>query len=190
MTNKMDERRSWKNKNGEYGRQRYRQLNNELRRGAAKAKEEWWSKECAELEELDSKGRSDLVYAKVEKLTWKKKVGSKNVGVMDSAGNTVTEPAEVRETWRQYIESLYDKDGKPRIEDLQVEEREEVDDDEEGPQVLKSEILLAISEMKEGKAAGVDEIPEEILKSLGEKATQKLCDICMDKYEKKKWPDD
>src|SRR3989441_12985229 len=48
-------------KNDEHGRQRYKQLNNELRREAAKAKEEWWSKECAELEELDSKGRSDLV---------------------------------------------------------------------------------------------------------------------------------
>src|SRR3989442_14602237 len=61
MTSKMDERRKWKSKNDEHGRQRYRQLNNELRREAAKAKEEWWSKECAELEELDSKGRSDLV---------------------------------------------------------------------------------------------------------------------------------
>src|SRR3989442_3239289 len=28
MTNNVDERRNWKNKNNEYGRQRYRQLNN------------------------------------------------------------------------------------------------------------------------------------------------------------------
>ena len=71
-----------------------------------------------------------------------------NLGVKDSAGNTVTEPEEVRETWRQYIESLYDKDGKPKKQDLQIEEREEVDDDEEGPEVLESDILLAISDMK------------------------------------------
>ena len=32
---------------------------------------------------------------------------NKNVGVMDSAGNRVTEPEEVRETWRQYILSPY-----------------------------------------------------------------------------------
>ena len=110
---------------------------------------------------------------------------SKNVSVMDSAGNTVTEPEEVRETWRQYIESLYDKDGKPKKQDLQIEERDEVDDDEEGPEVLER-ILLTISEMKEGKATGVDEIPAEMLKSLGEKATQELCDICMDMYEEGK----
>src|SRR5207245_2825214 len=97
---------------------------------------------------------------------------------------------EVRETWKQYIESLYDKDGKPKVEELQVEENEEVDDDEAGPEVLKSEILLAISEMKEVKVAGVDEISSEMLKSLGEKATQKLCDICKDMYEEGKWPND
>src|SRR3989442_6206274 len=88
------------------------------------------------------------------------------------------------------LNPLYDKDGKPKKEDLQIEEREEVDDDEEGPQVLKSELLLAISEMKEGKAVGVDEIPAEMLKSLGDKATQELCDICMDMYQEGKWPDD
>ena len=40
------------------------------------------------------------------------------------------------------ILALYDKDRKPKIEDLQVEEREEVDEDEAGPEVLKSKILL------------------------------------------------
>ena len=39
-----------------------------------------------------------------------------------------------------------------------------------GPSILRSEILLAIKEMKEGKAVGVDDIPAEMLKSLGEKA--------------------
>src|SRR3989442_7591167 len=102
----------------------------------------------------------------------------------------VNEPEEVKETCRQYIESFYDKDGKPKTNDLQVEEREEVDDDVAGPEVLKSEILSAISEMKEGKAAGMDEIPSEMLKSLGEKATQELCDICKDMYEEGKWSDD
>ena len=69
MISKMDERRKWKTKNNEEGKKRYRQLKNELRREAKKAKEAWWSKECDELEELNSKGRSDLVYAKVAELT-------------------------------------------------------------------------------------------------------------------------
>jgi endonuclease/exonuclease/phosphatase family metal-dependent hydrolase len=190
MIRKMEERRKWKNRNDEYGRQRYKQLNNELRREAEKAKREWWSRECDELEKLYSEGRYDLLYAKVAKLTWKKSVMSKNVRVTDGAGNTVTEPEEVRERWRQYIESLYDKDGKPKKEDLQVEEGNEVEEDDRGPEVLRSEILLAISEMKEGKAVGLDEIPSEMLKSLGEKAIQELCEICQNIYEEGKWPED
>ena len=81
-----------------------------------------------------------------ENLKW---MTNKNVSVLDSAGNTVTEPEEVRGTWRQYIESWYDKDGKPKIEDLQIHEREEVDEDEAGPELLKSEMLWATSEVKE-----------------------------------------
>ena len=73
---------------------------------------------------------------------------------MDSSGHIVADPEEVRETWKQYIESMYDKDGQPKKEDLRFEEEEEVDTDEKGPTVLKSEILSAISEMKEGKAVG------------------------------------
>ena len=114
MISKMDERRRWKSINNEEGKKRYRQLNNELRREAKKAKEAWCSKECDELEDLNSKRRSDLVYAKVEELTWKNKWTCKNVGVTDSAGNTITEAEEVRETWRAYIECLYDKDESQR----------------------------------------------------------------------------
>ena len=40
------------NINNEEGRNRYRQLNNELRREAKKAKEVWWSNECDELKKL------------------------------------------------------------------------------------------------------------------------------------------
>ncbi len=38
MVRKMDERRKWKNKNNEEGKKRYRQLNNELKGEAIKAK--------------------------------------------------------------------------------------------------------------------------------------------------------
>src|SRR5437870_1124999 len=77
MLEKMEERRTWKSRNTVYGKKKYRQLNNELRRETQKAKEEWWDRECSELVELDARGRSDLVYAKVKKLSSKKNVSSK-----------------------------------------------------------------------------------------------------------------
>ena len=143
MINKMKGRKEWKSKNTEEGKQRYRQLNNELRRETDKAKEEWWSKECDELDELNSKGRSDLVYAKVAKLTWNKRVVNKSV-VADDAGNRITESEEVRERQRMYTEQFYDKGGKPKLEELQVEEAEEVEEDDKGPGVIKNKILAAL----------------------------------------------
>ena len=58
----MVERRKWKSINTEEGKSMYRQLNNELRRETDKAKEQWWNCQCKELEALDSRGRSDLVW--------------------------------------------------------------------------------------------------------------------------------
>ena len=52
---------------------------------------------------------------------------------------------------------------------------------EKGLNVLRSEILAAISEMNEGKAVRVDEIPVEVLNSLGKKALKEVCDI-LEKY--------
>ena len=54
--------------NTDEGRTKYRKLNNELRRETDKAKEQWWKEECTELEELEGRGRTDLVYAGAERL--------------------------------------------------------------------------------------------------------------------------
>ena len=87
---------------------------------------------------------SDLVYAKVSKLTWNKKVSNKSSSIKDSAGNLITDPEEVKDRWRMYIESLYDRDGKPKIVELPVEAKVDVKEDDKVPTVLKSEILAAI----------------------------------------------
>ena len=65
MIRKMDERRKWKNVTSEKGIQKYKALNNELRRETDKAREGWWKEKCVDLEELDRRGRSDLLYNKV-----------------------------------------------------------------------------------------------------------------------------
>ena len=53
--------------------------------------------------------KEDLIWCMI-KLTWKKKCMNKNIEIKDSTGVIVNEPEEVREQWRLYIESLYDKD--------------------------------------------------------------------------------
>ena len=46
-------------------------------------------------------------------------------------------------------ESLYDKEGNPKTEDLEIEDGEEV---VKRPEVLKREILLTVLEMKKENA--------------------------------------
>ena len=55
---------------------------------------------------------------------------------------------------------------------------------------LESEITSAIKEMKSNKAVGVDNIPAEFWKVLGEKGLKELTELCQEMYEKGVWPKD
>src|SRR6266576_217161 len=74
---KIAERIKFKSRTDEEGKKRYRKLNNELRRKTEKAREKWLEEECEEIEELEKKGRTDLMYKRVKQATWDKKC---NVG--------------------------------------------------------------------------------------------------------------
>ena len=59
-----------------------------------------------------------------------------------------------------------------------------------GPSILEDEISQALKELKLGKAEGIDCIPAEFLKTLGEKAKEELIELCQQVYETGKWPED
>jgi hypothetical protein len=190
MMDKMDKRRKWKNVNTDDGKVRYKKLNNELRRVTDKAREDWWDLECNELEEHDKKGRSDLVYAKVKELTWKGKSTARSCSIKDQHGQLLTEPDEVRQRWRQYVETLYDKEGKPDAEEFVLESEGQVEDDSVGPELLESEIEAAIKHMKKNKAVGVDGIPAEFLQTLGKNGMKEVVALCREMYRTGVWPTD
>ena len=84
-------------------------LNNELRRETDSARDKWWQNECNELEELEKKGKTDRMYAKVKQLTRKKQSSGKVGPVKNSEGQLLTGPDKIRNRWKEYIEVLYDK---------------------------------------------------------------------------------
>ena len=69
----MEERRKWKIINREESKRNYRKLVNELRRDTKKAKEEGMKQKCEEIEELERKGKYDLLYHEVTSLDYGKK---------------------------------------------------------------------------------------------------------------------
>jgi Reverse transcriptase (RNA-dependent DNA polymerase) len=191
MLLKMDERRNWKNNESEYGQKEYSRLNNDLRRTTDKARNQWWNDKCDELAEYDKRGRSDLLYQEVRQLTRTgKKLGTKNITINNKDGELKTELNEVKERWREYVEDLYDKAGKPVEGDFELEEENMVENDQKGPDIMKEEIYEAIKCMKKGKAAGIDDVPAEFLKMLEGETLNKLVELCMKVYSNGVWPDD
>ena len=191
MLDKMDERRKWKSVKTDYGSKEYKRLNNELRRETDKARNQWWNDKCDELSEYDRRGRSDLLYQEVSRLTrTTRKTGTKNIAINDKNGELKTEMSEVQERWKEYVEELYDKEGKPEEQDFQLEDENMIGNDQKGPDILRDEIYAAIKCIKSGKAAGVDDIPAEFLKILEGEALNKLEELCREIYNTGIWPDD
>ena len=70
--------------------------------------------------------------------------------VKNSAGVLQIEQ-EVRARWKEYIEVLYDKQGKPEDEEIPLEREEQVDENNIGPELLKDEIEKAVRQLKKEK---------------------------------------
>ena len=87
----------------------------------------------------------------------------------------MTVPEQVNERWKEYIEELYNKEGKPK--EVEIEEESEVERDQRGPNILESEILRAIHDLKSKKAEGADGIPAELLKTLSEEGEKRLVEL-------------
>jgi len=128
MLERMEERRLAKMSNNKEGRKKYRALNNELRRTTEKAFEEWWTKECEDLEYLEKRGKIELMYTRIRELTEGKKVRSGAKQIKDKNGLVLQELEEIKVRWKEYIEDLYDKKGRPKMEEVLLEEENEVNE--------------------------------------------------------------
>ena len=79
-----------------------------MRRTTDKAREDWWRSHCEELELLDKKGRTDIMYAQIKTITEVKNAQSKICSIKNKEGKLLTEAEEIRGRWKQYIEEFYD----------------------------------------------------------------------------------
>lgn len=86
-----------------------------------------------------------------------------------------------------YSEGLYEGDDMP---DDVIEEEIRVDREEIGDPILESEFNRALEELGSNRAEGIDNIPAEFLKSLGEVATKRLFKLVCRIYESGEIPSD
>ena len=64
--------------------------------------------QCHALDELNSKGRSDVCYRKVRQLTRQNVMRESSKAIKDMDGRLLTDKSDIKERWREYIETLYD----------------------------------------------------------------------------------
>jgi len=126
------------------------------------------------------------VYEKVKDLS-RKPTGRGGIAVQDQQGKILHEASDIRNRWKEYVEDLYTSEDRPQ--DLGESSTPENEEDS-GPDILKEEVLAAIEEMRVNKSEGIDNIPAEILKSLGEKALAELVRLCQEIYRTGVWPED
>jgi exonuclease III len=186
MIEKMDERRKWKSVNNEMGRLKYRKLNNELRRETEKARQQWLESECEAIEDLEKRGRYDLMYRKVKEIVWLKRKGGSVRCTESRDGKRLIKDVDIINRWEEYVRELYPNEGCLRegtIEDVRNVESEWI-----GFSILESEIEMSLKEMKCKKAEGVDGIPIEFFKSMKDEGKKALVDVCREIYETGLWP--
>ena len=70
---------------------------------------------------------------------------------------------------------------------MDIENETDISEDETGFPILMEEIELAIKEMKNGNATGVDGFPIELVKCLGEGKNETLS-LCYKIYNEGEWP--
>jgi len=85
----------------------------------------------------------------------------------------------MRQRWKEYTKELYNSKNRPSEEEIQEAiQNSEEETDTVGQQMLYEEIVKALEAIKLGKTEGVDGIPIEMIKGLGENATEEFVQIC------------
>lgn len=176
IINLMDQRRKYKNISTEQGQQKYRQLRNRIQRECKKAKEDFMTNKCAEIQRDITEGRSDKAYRNIKSMFRTTK--PKNHGIMNKNGEIITENKGIVKRWKEYLEELYKEDeGNPLLE------LERNNDIEEKPRpILRVEFDRAVQELKNNKTPGIDGIPSEVIKSLHQDTLDKIFSMMQDMY--------
>ena len=99
------------------GAEKYREINNKVKKGMTKAKEMWVRQQCQEVEGSLSKNNSRRAYQLVKKLTAEK--NGRTTTIQDKDGNCLTEEKEVLGRWTEYCSELYNYElqGDPSVLD-------------------------------------------------------------------------
>ena len=149
MIELMKKRRSVKNKKTTI----YKELNRKIQAECRKAKEKWIEEQCEELEDLEKKNIQQM-HSNIKRMS-KKSCRPANAALKKKDRTVVIEQQDILDRWTEYIGDLFDDTG----DMLAFDETSELTDND----ILESEVVAALKEMKFGKSPGNDNITAEML---------------------------
>jgi hypothetical protein len=137
------------------------------------AKEEWISKQCKDIEIMALKHQHKNMHKQVLQLSNKRKSMPGGGCLKNKKGNIIMDNDEIIHRWTEYVEELFqdNRKHKPHIEN------------QEGPEIIKSEVERAIKMMKRNKSSGPDNIQIEMIKALEEFGIDTITDLCNEMHK-------
>ena len=164
------------------GAKEYREANRRIQKAVKKAKEDWIGAQCEEIETCLNKNNSKRAYQLVKDLTSEKQGRSSTI--QDKSGKCLTEEKEILSRWTENCSELYNYEscGENTVLDCSQPPEEDLQP------ILREEVEIAVASLKNGKSAGVDNIPAELVQAGGETMIDVLTEICNRIWRTGEWP--
>ena len=178
-----DERRDLKKTKyeSEKGAHKYRQVDKQVKMRMLKAKEDWISDQCNDVEQNLKANNAKKAYQVVKGPT-SNKHGRLNT-ILDKNGKCMTESKDILRRCTKYTADLYSYRSTGDIKRLNTS----LTTDTDNLPVLREEVEEAAKFLKKGKAAGIDNIPAELVHA-GGKAMIDALHVIFQIWETGQWP--
>ena len=142
---------------------------------------EHFLRECEKIKEQSKRGNFREVFRAIKTLSGT--TIARMPVIKEKTRKVPTEGVQVKEQWREYMQELYHCD--PSMRDVYTPHPFSPE-----PQVTKDEVRSALESMAKGKAPGIDDIPTELLKSVGKSAIDIMAILCQKIWTTTEWPQD
>ena len=175
-------RRKLKNNKERNGMAQYRAVNQDIKKGMTKAKENWTGGQYQNIDDCLKRNNNKKAYKLVHDLTGTKQ--ERTPTIQDKGGTCLTENENILKRWTEYCSELYNYRATGDPEVLNVAPAT----NSANHPILRKEVEAAVKLLEKGKSAEVDNIPAEILQQGGEAIVNALLIICNNIWRTGQWP--
>ena len=120
-----------------------------------RAKDEWWHTKCEEFETLQSQHTREM-HETIKEVAGQGHIQKGSNCIKDKNRNMLFDENEIKQIWEEYVTTLYN-DTRANPPDVM---------NDEGEEIMLSEVEQAIKDLKDKKEPGKDDITAEMIKAL------------------------